>query len=457
MDAATVTTAEQARAFVAGSGHRYVKVAVSDIDGVHVGKYMHRDKFSGALADGFGFCDVVLGWDLADRIFDRDGYTGWRTGFPDAAVRLLPETCRAIPFEDGLPLFLGEFSGAAEAVCPRAVLRRVLAKAGDMGFVARAGFEYELFVFAETPASVRAKHYRDLVPMAPDMMGYSVLRATTAAEVYRDLLDTCEAMRLPLEGLHEETGPGVLEAALGASDGVEAADRAALFKTFSKAVLQRRGLMATFMARWSTAQAGQSGHLHLSLLHATDGTPVFHDREAGPDAISATMRHFIGGVQALLPQFTAMLAPTVNSYRRLVPGYWAPTNATWGLDNRTVAIRAIPGKPSAQRIEMRAAGADANPYLAMAATLAAGLHGIERGLEPTPPQKGNAYTARVPRRLALPGALDLAATAFAASKAAKDAFGAAFVEQFAMTRHAEAREFARAVTDWELARYFEII
>jgi glutamine synthetase len=292
--------------------------------------------------------------------------------------------------------------------------------------------------------------------VAPGNTGYSLLRATAGADFYRDLLATCEAMDIPLEGLHEEMGAGALEAAITVTGGLAAADRAVLFKTFAKAVAQRHGMMATFMARWSAVEAGQSGHLHLSLTQRRGGAPVFFDTDSA-DGMSVAMRRFIAGQQALMPEFCALYAPTVNSYRRLRPGAWAPTGASWGYDNRTVALRAIGGAPKATRVEFRAAGADANPYLALAAALAAGLHGIEHALEPTAPVSGNAYAAKPARRLALPGSLDAASTALRKSRTARDWFGAMFVDHFADSRDWEVQEFARAVTDWELRRYFELI
>ncbi len=452
---APINAAGAAR-FVRAGGHEHIKVGVTDMDGVLRGKYMARDKFLAALRGGFGFCDVVLGWDVDDALYDKARYTGWHTGFPDAPVKIAPETGRTIPFEDGLPLFLGEFSGDAEAICPRGTLRRVLARADSMGFRVKAGFEYEFFLAAETPQSLHAKDFRHPEPVAPANTGYSLLRATTGAEFYRDLLATCTAMDIPLEGLHEEMGAGALEAAIAAGDGLATADRAVLFKLVAKAVAQRRGLMASFMARWSAEAAGQSGHIHLSLTKKRGGGSAFHDPKAG-DGMSEIMRRFVAGQQALMPEFCALFAPTVNSYRRLQPGAWAPTAASWGHDNRTVALRVIGGGAKSQRVEYRAAGADANPYLALAAALASGLHGIEHGLEPTAPLTGNAYEARVPRRLALPGSLDAAAARLRHSAAARDWFGEAFTDHFAASRDWEARQFARAVTDWELRRYFELI
>ena len=456
MSAAPISDAADAEARVRAGANEHVKVGVFDIDGLLRGKFMHRDKFAHALNHGFGFCDVVLGWDLDDQLYDNAAMTGWDTGFPDARVRVAPETGRQIPFEDGRWLFLAEFTGDAEAVCPRGVLRRVLARADEMGYRVNAAFEYEFFVFAETPHSVRDKNYRDLTPVAPGSTGYSLLRTGALGDFYNDILDTCSGMDIPLEGVHEEMGPGVNEAAISVTDGLAAADRAALFKTMIKILAQRRGLMATFMAKWSPQQAGQSGHIHLSLTRKADGVSVFHDPHT-EDGISAAMRHFIGGQQKLMPEMTALAAPTVNSYSRLVPGQWAPTEASWGIDNRTCALRVIAGGADSQRVEYRLPGSDANPYLALAAAIASGLHGIEQEIAPTAPVTGNASEAEWPRELSLPRTLADAAAAFSHSAVARDWFGDTFVDHFAATRDWEVRSFAKHVTDWELARYFELI
>jgi len=194
---------------------------------------------------------------------------------------------------------------------------------------------------------VREKGYRQLKTMTPGAFGYSVLRSSVHSDLYHELLGLGQTMRFPIEGLHTETGPGVLEAALTYCDALEAADRAALFKTYAKVLAQRHGLMATFMAKWSQNVPGQSGHLHIS-LRSTAGESVFHD-VSKPHEMSDAMRWFVGGQQALMPEFLAMVAGTVNSYSRLVPGYWAPTSATWGIENRTTALRVIRGGPSSQR------------------------------------------------------------------------------------------------------------
>ncbi len=450
-----VKTIADAKKIVEERGLTHVKVGVFDGDAILRGKYMSKAKFFSALEGGFGFCDVVLGWDSNDQLFDNVKFTGWHTAYPDAWVRVLPETCRAIPFEGDMLFFLGEFTDKAEAVCPRGVLRRVLDRAARSGYDSYGACEYEFFMFDETPETVREKGYRNLQPMTPGYFGYSVLRGSVWSELYHEILDTCEKMRMPIEGLHTETGPGVLEAALTVDKTLEAADRAALFKTFMKVIAQRRGLMATFMAKWSNNWPGQSGHIHVS-LKGKDGKAIFHDSKQ-PHNMSQEMRWFIGGQQQLMPELLAMVSCTVNSYSRLIPGFWAPTNATWGIENRTCALRVIPGSEKSQRVEYRIAAADMNPYLGLAVAIGSGLWGIENKIEPTAAIVGNSYDMKHPAKLDLPRTLWDAAQRLRRSKVAADLFGEDFVEHWAATREWEEREFRKHITDWELARYFEII
>lgn len=451
-----IQSVKEARDIVEQRNITHVKVGLFDMDGVLLGKYMRKEKFFSALDKGFAFCDVVLGWDTKDKLYDNTRFTGWHTGYPDAPVRIIPSTCRDISFEDGQLLFLADFAGKAQALCPRNLLQRVVDKARSMGFIAQAAFEYEFFIFHETPESVRAKGFKNLRPFSPDNFGYSIIRNSVHAELYHALLDMAECMRFPIEGIHTETGPGVIEAALAVAPALEAADRAALFKTFVKVWAQRRELMATFMAKWSADYPGQSGHIHLSLQQAETGMPVFYEQNA-EHGMSDMQRHFLAGQQQLMPDFLAMIAPTINSYTRLIPGFWAPTHASWGVENRTTALRVIPGNPLSQRIEYRVGAADANPYLALAAALASGLYGIEHRLEPSPMVQGNAYDSVQEDGLALPATLGQAAQNLKASEAAKTWFGEAFVEHFSATREWEEREYRAHISDWEMDRYFEII
>ena len=452
-----VSSAADARAIVEARGIDHVKIGLHDVDGILRGKYVSRDKFFSILEHGLAFCDVVLGWDSNDQLYEsRDiTFTGWHTGYPDAPVRVLPHTCREIPFEENTLLFLCEFDGEAANLCPRNVLHRVLEQADSMGFDARAAFEYEFFLFNETPDSIREKGFRDLQPITPGFFGYSVLRNSVHADLYHSLLALARDMDFPIEGLHTETGPGVLEAAIAVDTAANAADKAALFKTFVKVWAQRQGMMATFMAKWSNDYPGQSGHIHMSLQHK-DGASAFHDHSSELN-MSELQRQFLAGQQRLMPELLAMLAQTVNAYSRLVPGFWAPTDSTWGAENRTTALRVIPGSASSQRVEFRLGSADANPYIALAAALGAGLYGIENSLEPLQAVSGNAYEQSHPPELTLPSSLEQAASALRGSEAARALFGTEFVEHYAASREWESREFRRHVTDWELQRYFEII
>ena len=450
-----IKTVADAKHIIEQRGLSHVKVGLFDADGIMRGKYMSKEKFFSSLDSGFAFCDVVLGWDSKDQLYDNVEFTGWHTGYPDAPVRILPETCRNLPAEGDMLLFIAEFSDHAEAVCPRGTLRRVLERADRMGFDVTAAFEYEFFMFKETPESVREKGYKNLTPLTPGFFGYSMLRNSVHADLHHQIMALGEDMDFPIEGLHTETGPGVLEAAIAHDDAKEAADKAALFKTFIKVWAQRNGLMATFMAKWSSDWPGQSGHIHISLKDK-NGKAVFHDPNNAYN-MSDTQRHFLAGQQKYMPEFLAMIAPTVNSYSRMVPGLWAPLDATWGVENRTTALRVIPGSEKSQRIEYRLGSADANPYLALAAALASGLMGIEQKLEPYAQVKGNAYAQDHPEALSLPRTLFDAARKLKRSEVAKELFGHEFVQHYAATREWEEREFRKHVSDWELERYFEII
>lgn len=461
MQERAIKSADEAARLVRASGLTHVKIGLSDVDGILRGKYLSKEKFVSALESGLGFCDVVLGWDSNDAMYDNVQYTGAHTAYPDAKVRIDPSTCRRLPLEkspSGEPMlfFLAEFDERAAQICPRRLLHRMIDKARAMGLDAYAALEYEFFMFDETPASVREKNYRNMKPWTPGNFGYSVLRSTVNSAFYAQLMEQCQAMDLPIEALHTETGPGVLEAALAVDKIAIAADKAILFKTFTKALAEQHGLMATFMAKWSAAHSGSSGHIHMSLRDAASGESVFH--EAGErHSMSLLQRQFLAGQQRYMPEMMALYAPTVNAYSRLVPGYWAPLHATWAVDNRTTALRVIPGSANSQRIEVRIGAADANPYLALAAALGSGLAGIEQALEPDAEVVGDAYSQRHPPHQTLPGTLYEAAQRLRQSETSRALFGGPFVEHFAATREWEDRVFRQHVTDWELQRYFEII
>lgn len=444
--------AEQVVSDLERRGIARAKIGGFDIDGVLRGKYVSLDKLRSALRKGFGFCDVIFGWDVADMLYDNAKVTGWDTGYPDAHAVLDPSTLRFIPWEPEVAAMICDFrdrNGRPHPGCPRSLFKRVLKRAADMGFEARFAAEYEFFLFRETRETLAEKGYRNPQPLDPGMFGYSWLRSGQDSELMRDLLDSLTAFDIEVEGLHTETGPGVYEAAIRYDDALRAADKAALFKTAVKQIVHRHDLTASFMAKWTADLPGCSGHLHQSLWK--NDKNVFADARG----MSKTMRHYLGGQMTLMRELTAMISPTINSYKRYVPGLWAPLVPSWGIENRTTALRVIePGDAKACRIECRQSAADMNPYLAMAASLGAGLWGIENGIEPPAETIGDPGTDGPEL---LPTTLEEATELLAKSRAAKTLFGREFVDHFVRTRRWEVREWRKAVTDWELARYFEAI
>ncbi|HWP09059.1 MAG TPA: glutamine synthetase family protein [Polyangiaceae bacterium] len=453
---AKATPEEQALEKIRKSSASKFKVAITDIDGVLRGKYIHRSKLESALEGGFGFCNVVFGWDAGDVCYDNASYTGWHTGYPDALARLDLSTYREVPWDGGVPFLLGEFvdeHGHPLPICPRQLLKRVLARAAAAGFDVVAAFEYEFFHFRETSHSLAERGHLRPDPLTPGMFGYSLLRLNQSKEYVNALFDELGAFGVPIEGLHTETGPGVMEAAVLYADALEAADRAVLFKAGAKEIGHRFGIMPSFMAKWRADLPGCSGHIHQSLWASGKKNAFYGGSE--PGKLSRTLEHYIAGQLHCLPEILPMFAPTINSYKRLVEGAWAPTKANWGIDNRTTALRAIPGSKKSSRLETRVNGSDSNPYLALAAAVASGLYGIENELPLVPAVKGNGYADR--EAATLPRNLAEATERFESSELAQSLFGPEFVAHFAASRRWEWRQYAKAVTDWELARYFEII
>jgi glutamine synthetase len=325
-----------------------------------------------------------------------------------------------------------------------------------MGFEAKFSCEFEFFLFKETPQSLYEKNFHNLTSLTPGMFGYSWVREGQQSKLVSAILDGMQKFDIEIEGFHTETGPGVYEAAIRYDDVLRAADKAALFKVAMKQIAHEHGLAVTFMAKWNAALPGSSGHLHQSLWRGKEN--AFVDPSA-KDQMSKTMRHYIGGQMAFMPELTALYAPTINAYKRYVPGVWAPLTPSWGIENRTAAIRLIGLGTKAARVEYRQTAADINPYIARATCYAAGLYGIEKEIEPPDPVRGDAGDGTSPdgTRRALPRTLAEASKLLSESRAAKEILGEEFVNHYVMTRDWEVRQYERAVTDWELKRYFEAI
>jgi len=435
-----------------------IKFAVADIDGVLRGKYINKNKFLEAIENKIGFCDVIFGWDSNDVCYENGEITGWHTGYPDAQVKIDINTFREIPWENSTPFFLADFSSLENKhsiACSRSLLKRVVAECKEMGFTAFFALEAEWFNFKGTPGELNLNDSRQLQPITPGMFGYSISRTSMNSEYVKELFDLLKKFNVPLEGLHTETGPGVYEAAIVYDEILAAADKATLFKNSIKEIAYRHNMVASFMAKWNTKLPGCGGHIHQSLWDENGKKNLFIDQK-NKDGMGRLLEHYIAGQLECLPEILPMYAPTVNSYKRLHHGDWAPANISWGVDNRTTAIRYIPGENKSARIELRVPGADINPYLAMAASLASGLYGIKNKMKlKLPATKGNAYSHS--ENIKLPMNLSEATGKMKNSKIARELFSEGFVNHFVKTREWEWEQFSGEVTDWELKRYFEII
>lgn len=451
-------TEQQITAYLKENDLQKIKFAFADIDGVLRGKTIHQKKFTEGLQTGYGFCDVVFGWDSNDVVYDNVELTGWHTGYPDKTCYIDLSTFRTIPWQDNTPFFLADFSspdGNDLPACPRSLLKRISTQCEAMGYHPEFAQEFEWFNFKETPQSLKDKNYTDPEPLTPGMFGYSILRTSQYYDFYNDLFNLLGQFNVPLEGLHTETGPGVYEAAIIHDHIIAAADKAVLLKTAVKEIAYKHGIMASFMAKWNSDLPGCSGHVHQSLWNKDQSENLFYN-ETDENKMSDLMKHYIAGQLYCLPHILPMYAPTVNSYKRLVDGAWAPTTITWAIENRTTALRVINSSKDHTRVETRIPGSDTNPYLALAASLASGLYGIKNKLPlNTPATVGNGYEDARNGKLA--SNLHDASVAMQNSSVAKELFGEAFTRHFTQTRLWEHRQYAESETNWELKRYFEII
>ena len=420
-------------------GIETVILAGADTHGIMRGKRLPIAELDRVAESGVGLCDVVWALPIDEHapVDPPPGHAGYfpRPGFTD--MRAVPdlETARIVPWHDHTALLLCDFvsrDGGAIPLSPRAVLRSVVERARAMGVEPIVGVELEFYLLRETPRSVLGKRPSQLMAVDERPSVYGIVAASRHEPFAGAVREMLLGHGLAVEACNPESGPGQFEVNLRAAPALRAADEAFLLKSAVKEVAARQELLATFMAKPRSDWPGSSCHLHLSV---------------GEDP--STMRHFIGGLLEGMAELTAIFAPTPNSYRRFVPQSWAGTTATWGVDNRSAGLRVI----GATRVEHRQAGADANPYLAVAAALAAGLHGVERECEPPPPVDGDVYASGAAP--ALPASLGEATDMFERSALARDWLGDDVVDHCVAMRRYELAAQAAAVTDWETARYLE--
>lgn len=437
-------------------GIETVKIGTPDMDGVYRGKRVSAQQFlDGCEGAGFAQCDVIFGWDIAEELITGVPLAvgSADTGFADILLRPDLATFRVVPWEPATAAVVCDAydeHGAPSPVSPRNVLRRVIERARALGFEPAMSAEFEMRIFREDQESLRGKDFSDLRPLNPGYNCYSISHASIDEDVVGGLRRYMDAYGIEVEGYNREHGEGMYEMNLRYAGALEAADRAMLFKSGAKEVLAQSGCVPTFMAKYSDAMDGCSGHIHQSLWRGDEN--AFWDAAAA-HRMSRAMTAYIAGALDTLPELFALYAPNVNSYKRYVSGSWAPTVATWGIENRTAALRAIAPSPGGIRIENRTPGADVNAYLGFAACLAGGLSGIDRGLTPPPPAAGDVYRSEgLPP---LPSTLEHAVTLFERSAIAREYLGDAFVDHFAAMRRWEVEKHRRAVTAWERRRYFE--
>jgi len=433
---------------------RRVRVETPDLNGILRGKYVTVDKLR--TGKPIALPEVYLALDVDEDVVPAP-VSEERTGYPDLLVAPDWSTARAMPREDGVVAVIGDGltkAGERHPQHPRSVLRNVVDRAAAHGYEAVFGVEYEFWAFRDDgPASAAARRAGDvggMTPLSHTRQGYSLLRWGDHAAFADDLEASSRAYGVPIETLLTEIGNGQLEAALAPAPALQAADMAARFKVLVREVARRHGLYVTFMAKLVPDQQGTSGHLHQSLLH--DGRNAFWDGE--PDRLSPAGHRYATGLLRASSDCAAFFAPFANSYRRYVPGHWAPLVLSWGWDDRNSAVRAITLSEKAARFEQRRSGSDLQPYLAIAACIAGGVGAILDEVDPAAP--GEPVAA-----LPVPGDLREAAALLRGSALARDWLGDELVDLYAASREDEQRaydELAQAtIPAWEVRRYFEVV
>jgi glutamine synthetase len=441
---------EALRGLAADGTVHTVVLAFTDMQGRLQGKRFAAPFFlDEVLPHGSEGCNYLLAVDVDLATVDGYAMSSWERGYGDFAMRPDPSTLRRIPWQDGTVLLLADLAwhdGTPVAASPRQILRRQLDRLAERGLSAHAGTELEFLLFRDTYEHAWDAGYRGLTPANQYNADYSVLATARVEPLLRRLRNEMAGAGLTPESAKGECNLGQHEVVFRYDDALTTCDQHSVYKTGAKEIAAQEGMALTFMAKYDERE-GNSCHVHLS-LRDEHGAPAFADPSGG---MSATMRSFLAGQLAALRELTLFFAPNINSYKRYREGSFAPTAVAWGHDNRTCALRVV-GHGASLRLENRVPGGDVNPYLALAAMIAAGLHGVDSLLETPEPCTGNAYTADYPR---VPGSLREAAALWESSALAQEAFGAEVVAHYANMARVEQRQFDTAVTDWERFRSFE--
>ncbi|MFI9496009.1 glutamine synthetase family protein [Streptomyces halstedii] len=441
---------EELRALVADGEIDTVVLAFTDMQGRLQGKRFAASFFlDEVLEHGTEGCAYLLAVDTDMNTVDGFAMSSWSSGYGDFAMRPDPATLRRIPWHEGTALVTADLAwqdGSPVAAAPRQILRRQLERLAAHGLTAHVGTELEFIVFKDTYEQAWDRDYRGLTPANQYNIDYSVLGTGRIEPLLRRVRNEMAAAGLTVESAKGECNPGQHEIVFRYDEALVTCDQHAVYKTGAKEIAAQEGMALTFMAKFNERE-GNSCHIHLSLRDAA-GHPVMAD---GDGSMSPLMRHFLAGQLAALREFSLLYAPNINSYKRFQPGSFAPTAVAWGHDNRTCALRVVGHGPSL-RLENRLPGGDVNPYLAVAGLVAAGLYGIEHGLELPEPCEGNAYTAGYDR---IPATLREAAELWESGGIAKEAFGEEVVAHYRTMARVELEAFDAAVTDWELRRSFE--
>jgi glutamine synthetase len=447
-------THAQLKAQVKSGAIDTVLVAFPDPFGRLVGKRFRADYFLDSVASqGTHGCSYLLTVNLDMDPLDGFKVANWDTGFGDFAFRPDLSTLRVLPWQQGAALVicdLAKHDGSLVAEAPRSVLKRQLDLLAAKGLSCYCASELEFYLFNQSYHSAFTGGYRDLQPASDYRIDYHLMQPTRDEPLMRAIRNGMTAARVPIESSKGEWGRGQHEINFSYAEPLAMADMHVLFKQGVKEITEQQGKAVTFMAKYSPAEAGSSCHIHISLWKG--GRNIFWD--AKHHAASKVERQFLAGLMKYSPELCLFGAPTINSYKRFQPGSWAPTRMAWATDNRTVGFRVV-GHGKAFRIENRMPGADANPYLAFAAMIAAGLAGVEERLDCGDEYPGNAYID--PKLARLPGSLRDAVDLLDRSKFARAAFGDPVVDFYAHHARIEQQAFSDAVTDWEKIRYFERI